>query len=108
MASISEDFKVNESWKSFGGRLVQVSHRSTELGGLNAVFSIYLPPQYDATGDRKLPVLFFLSGLTCNDQNFCQKSGAMEHASRLGIVFIAPDTSPRGAGVAGEDDSWDF
>ena len=103
-----DSFKVNESWKSFGGSLQQVSHTSAELGGLSAVFSIYLPPQYDATGASRLPVLFFLSGLTCTDQNFCQKSGAMEHAARLGIVFVAPDTSPRGAAVPGEDDGWDF
>ena len=96
------------TWKVHGGTLQQIRHVSKELGGLKATFSIYLPPNYDAAGSRAVPLLFFLSGLTCTDENFCQKSGAIQHAARTGIAFVAPDTSPRGAGVAGEDDSWDF
>ena len=55
-----------------------------------------------------VPVLFYLSGLTCNDQNFVTKAGAFEAAGKAGIALVIPDTSPRGAGIAGEDDSYDF
>ena len=55
-----------------------------------------------------LQVVFFLSGLTCTDENFIQKSGAQRVANEKGIALIAPDTSPRGLGIDGEDDSWDF
>ena len=50
----------------------------------------------------------FLSGLTCTDQNFIQKSGAQRAAAQLGIALVSPDTSPRGLGIDGEDDSYDF
>lgn len=104
--SAGSDLKILNQWKSFGGQVIQATHKSSSLGGLDARFSIYLPPQYKE--DAKLPILFWLSGLTCSDENFVQKSGAHEHAARLGIAFVAPDTSPRGAGVPGETDSWDF
>lgn len=68
-------------------------------------FTIYYPP---AAEHRKVPVLWYLSGLTCNDENFIQKSGAQRKASELGIALVAPDTSPRGLKVPGEDESWDF
>jgi S-formylglutathione hydrolase len=48
-----------------------------------------------------LPVLYWLSGLTCNEQNFITKAGAQQYAAQHGIILVAPDTSPRGAGVAG-------
>ena len=55
-----------------------------------------------------LQVAMFLSGLTCTHENFIQKSGAQHHASRLGIALVVPDTSPRGLGIEGEEDSYDF
>ena len=62
-----------------------------------------LPP------DGGFPALWWLSGLTCNDQNFCQKATpAFAAAAKEGLALVIPDTSPRGAGVAGEDESWDF
>ncbi|RVE45585.1 hypothetical protein evm_009782 [Chilo suppressalis] len=69
-------------------------------------FSIYLPPQ--AEGDVKLPVIFFLSGLTCSEQNFITKSGFQRYAAEHGIIVVGPDTSPRGIKIQGDDDSWDF
>lgn len=70
-------------------------------------FAIFLPPQIE-TGKR-LPVLYWLSGLTCTDENFMQKSGALKLASELGIVIVAPDTSPRGEDVPDDpDQSYDF
>nr|KAG5699602.1 hypothetical protein BaRGS_000718 [Batillaria attramentaria] len=68
-------------------------------------FGVYLPP---AAESGKVPVLYWLSGLTCTEQNFVTKAGAQKYASELGLIIIAPDTSPRGVGIEGEDDSYDF
>lgn len=73
--------------------------------GLPMRFSVFLPPQ--AEGGR-VPVLFFLAGLTCTEETFMIKAGAQRYAARHGLMLVAPDTSPRGAGVPGEDDDWDF
>jgi S-formylglutathione hydrolase len=70
------------------------------------VFAVYLPPQAQAGGT--LPVLYWLSGLTCTDENFSTKAGAQRYAAEHGVILVMPDTSPRGAGIAGEDDSYDF
>lgn len=92
--------------KSFGGWHKRYRHRSATLG-CDMVFAIYLPPQ--AESGRKLPVLYWLSGLTCTDENFMQKAGAQRLAAELGIIIVAPDTSPRGADVPGDPDgAWDF
>jgi S-formylglutathione hydrolase len=92
--------------RSFGGRHRRYRHRSEALD-CDMTFAIYLPPQVDA-GARP-PVLYWLSGLTCTDENFMQKAGAQRLAAELGIVIVAPDTSPRGAGVPGDPDgAWDF
>ncbi|MEN3110208.1 S-formylglutathione hydrolase [Uliginosibacterium paludis] len=92
--------------KSFGGWHKRYRHRSATLG-CDMVFAIYLPPQ--AESGRKLPVLYWLSGLTCTDENFMQKAGAQRLAAELGLIIVAPDTSPRGAEVPGDPDgAWDF
>jgi len=71
-------------------------------------FAVFLPPA--AIGDNavKVPVLYWLSGLTCTDQNFMQKAGAQKLAAQLGLAIVCPDTSPRGLDLPGEDDSYDF
>lgn len=86
--------------KSFGGWNKQYSHHSTSLN-CQMRFAIYLPPQ-TLTG-AKVPVLYWLSGLTCSDENFMQKANAQRIAAELGIAIVAPDTSPRGDDVADED-----
>jgi len=83
--------------KMFGGCYKRCSHFSTSTD-CTMTFSIYLPPQVES-GDR-LPVFYWLSGLTCTDENFMQKAGAQRVAAELGIVLVAPDTSPRGDDVA--------
>jgi len=90
--------------KSFGGWHKQYSHVSATLN-CNMRFAIFLPPQ--ASTGAKVPVLYWLSGLTCSDENFMQKAGAQRLAAELGIAIVAPDTSPRGEGVA-NDDSYDL
>nr|3S8Y_A Chain A, Esterase APC40077 [Oleispira antarctica] len=90
--------------KSFGGWHKQYSHVSNTLNCAMR-FAIYLPPQ--ASTGAKVPVLYWLSGLTCSDENFMQKAGAQRLAAELGIAIVAPDTSPRGEGVA-DDEGYDL
>lgn len=95
--------KLNES-KSFGGWQSQYSHQSNALH-CNMRFAVYLPPQ--ASQVNKVPVLYWLSGLTCSDENFMQKAGAQRMAAELGMAIVASDTSPRGDNVA-NDDAYDL
>ncbi|WP_041521717.1 S-formylglutathione hydrolase [Gilvimarinus agarilyticus] len=87
--------------KSFGGWHKQYQHQSTALN-CSMRFAIYLPPATSA--GVKVPVLYWLSGLTCTDENFMQKAGAFRAAAELGVAIVAPDTSPRGEGVADAPD----
>ncbi|UIF90451.1 S-formylglutathione hydrolase [Cupriavidus sp. UYPR2.512] len=80
-------------------------HDSAAIG-LPMRFSVYLPPQAQAGG--KVPVLFYLAGLTCTEETFMIKAGAQRFAAEHGLMLVAPDTSPRGAGLPGEADAWDF
>lgn len=92
--------------KSFGGWHKRYRHRSSILG-CDMVFAIYLPPQ--AEQGVELPVLYWLSGLTCTDENFMQKAGAFRAAAELGLVLVAPDTSPRGEAVPDDPEgAYDF
>ena len=96
--------EIFASNKSFGGWNKMFSHFSESCGGIMKC-SIYLPPKADL---EKVPVLYWLSGLTCTHENFITKAGAQQTASELGLILVAPDTSPRGAGVDGEDDHYDL
>jgi len=91
----------------FGGVQRFYSFQSDAIG-LPMRYSVYLPPGFDAAGSEPLPVLFYLAGLTCTEETFMTKAGAQRVAAQEGIILVAPDTSPRGAGVPGETDSWDF
>lgn len=99
--------EVISSNRSFGGWHKRYRHHSTALN-CEMVVAVYLPPQAEES-DAALPVLYWLSGLTCTDENFMQKAGAHRVAAELGIVLVAPDTSPRGDYVADDpDEAWDF
>jgi S-formylglutathione hydrolase len=88
---------------SFGGWQDVYEHDSQLLGG-SARFAVYLPPQ---AAQEPCPVLYWLSGLTCTEQNFITKAGAQAHAAAHGLILVAPDTSPRGASVA-DDPAYDL
>ena len=98
------DLTLLSSTKSFGGWIKRYQHLSNTLD-CTMTFSIFLPPRAEAGA---VPLLWWLSGLTCTDENFMQKAGAQQLASKLGIAIICPDTSPRGVKIKGEDDAYDF
>lgn len=93
-----------EQHASFGGRQEVWTHASDVLGCTMKV-GVYLPEA--ALRGERCPVLYWLSGLTCTEQNFITKANAQAHAARHGIVVVAPDTSPRGDGVA-DDPAYDL
>lgn len=83
--------------RAFGGRHCRYTHQSA-VNNCKMTFAVYMPPF--ATEENPVPVLYWLSGLTCTDENFMQKAGAMKMAAELGMAIVAPDTSPRGDDVA--------
>lgn len=92
--------------RMFGGWQKRFTHQS-ETTQCEMTFGIYLPPQVEQ--GQKVPVLYWLSGLTCNDENFTHKAGAQRLAAELGMAIVMPDTSPRGEGVPDDADGhWDF
>jgi S-formylglutathione hydrolase len=99
-----EGLTTLEEHASFGGTQGFYEHASDTIG-LPMRFGVYLPPQ---AAQGPVPVLYYLAGLTCNEQTFAIKAGAQQHAARLGIALVTPDTSPRGTGVKGADQDWDF
>jgi S-formylglutathione hydrolase len=103
---LSETFlhKVSSN-KCFGGELTKYKFKSAALGALDANFNLFLPPQ---SKESKVPVLVYLAGLTCTEDNGAQKGGFLKEASAQGLAVLFPDTSPRGAGIEGEDNDWDF
>ena len=91
--------------KSFGGDQMRFTHASKACN-CDMTFAIYLPP---AAEHGPVPVLYWLSGLTCTDENFVTKAGAQDFAAEHGLAIVAPDTSPRGEGVADDPDgAYDF
>lgn len=96
--------QVAES-RSFGGRQLRFQHRS-EVLDCTMHYSLYLPLQAE---EQPVPLLTWLSGLTCTDENFVHKAGAQRAAAQHGVAILAPDTSPRGEGVPDDPDgAWDF
>jgi S-formylglutathione hydrolase len=95
--------KVSGS-RCFGGTQSVYSHESRETG-TSMRFGVFLPPQAEASA---VPVLYWLSGLTCTEENFIVKAGAQRVAAELGLALVVPDTSPRGLKIPGEAESYDF
>ena len=90
-----------------GGTFGLYAHRSDALGGLETRFAVFVPGG-DATPGAPVPVLYALAGLTCDETTFATKSGVLRFAARHRLAMVFPDTSPRGAGIPGEDADWDF
>ena len=93
-----------ESIKEFGGYLNRYRHDSISCN-CQMTFSVYLPPQAE---QAKVPAVYWLSGLTCTDDNVRTKAGAQRYAAELGIALVMPDTSPRGNDVADEAERYDL
>ena len=90
--------------RCFGGVQRFYKHDSREIG-LPMQFAVYLPPQ---AAEGPVPVLIYLAGLTCTEETATIKAGAQPWAARHGLALVMPDTSPRGANLPGDSDSWDF
>ncbi|WP_036482484.1 S-formylglutathione hydrolase [Myxosarcina sp. GI1] len=88
----------------FGGTVAYYSHASVTCN-CEMNFAVYIPPQAKT---QPVPILYYLSGLTCTEENFTVKAGAQKYASAYGIMLVAPDTSPRNLGIPGADDDWDI
>jgi S-formylglutathione hydrolase len=88
----------------FGGTVGFYRHAS-QVCAAEMRFSVYLPPQAQT---QSLPVLYFLSGLTCTEENFMVKAGGQQFAAAAGLILVVPDTSPRNTGIPGEDLDWDL
>lgn len=90
--------RVHDGWQ------IRYQHHSASLN-CDMIFGVFVPPQAETA---RVPVLYWLSGLTCTDENFAQKAGAQRLASELGLAIVCSDTSPRGTNLPGEHDDWDF
>src|SRR5690606_25302621 len=102
--SMSENLEVISRHRCFEGTQTFYKHASGTIG-LPMRFSVFVPPQAE---QGRVPVLFYLAGLTCTEETFMIKAGAQRRAAELGLMLVSPDTSPRGAGVPGGDDDRDF
>jgi S-formylglutathione hydrolase len=98
------DFEILSEQACFGGVQGFYRHRSRECA-CPMRFAVYRPPQ---AGNARVPVLYYLAGLTCTEETFMVKAGAQRLAARLGLMLVAPDTSPREPRIPGDDEDWDF
>ncbi|CAE6486493.1 S-formylglutathione hydrolase FrmB [Nitrosomonas nitrosa] len=96
--------EIRSTHRCFSGTQSFYQHTS-EIIGLPMRFSVYQPPQAQ---EKKVPVLFFLAGLTCTEETFMIKAGAQRVASQLGMMLVSMDTSPRQTGIDGEADDWEI
>ncbi|NET55763.1 MAG: S-formylglutathione hydrolase [Symploca sp. SIO2E6] len=101
---MSKGLKLVSENQCFGGTVGFYTHQSQTCQG-EMRFAVYQPPQAQS---QRVPVLYFLSGLTCTEENFMIKAGAQRFAAKYGLMLVAPDTSPRNTGIEGEDDDWDL
>ncbi len=101
---MSGALNVVSEQRAFGGVVGYYTHASAACAG-QMRFSVYRPPQAQA---GPVPVLYYLAGLTCTEETFMIKAGAQRLAAEAGLMLVAPDTSPRDAGLKGEDEDWDF
>ena len=96
--------QLRSEYRCFDGTVAYYSHQSATCN-CEMNFAVYLPPQ---ARSQSVPILYYLSGLTCNEENFITKAGAQRSAAELGIMLVAPDTSPRNTGIPNENEEWDL
>lgn len=101
---MSNSLQLRSQNLCFGGTVAYYSHPSTTCN-CQMNFAVYLPLQAKS---QPVPILYYLSGLTCTEENFTVKAGAQKYAAEYGIMLVAPDTSPRNLGIPGEDEDWDI
>jgi S-formylglutathione hydrolase len=97
-------FEVVSQHRCFGGTVGFYKHEAASTA-CSMKFAVFTPPQAQS---GRVPVLYYLAGLTCTEETFMIKAGAQRVAAELGIMLVAPDTSPRGVKLPGDTDSWDF
>ena len=101
---MSDSLSLKSESRCFDGKVAYYSHYSNSCN-CQMNFAVYLPPLAQS---QSVPVLYYLSGLTCTEENFMTKAGAQRYAAESGIMLVAPDTSPRNTGIPGEDEAWDL
>jgi S-formylglutathione hydrolase len=101
---MSTSLSLRSEFRCFDGTVAYYTHYSDSCN-CDMNFAVYLPPQAQS---QPVPILYYLSGLTCTEENFITKAGAQRYAAELGIMLVVPDTSPRNTGILGEDDTWDL
>ncbi|BAZ43918.1 S-formylglutathione hydrolase [Chondrocystis sp. NIES-4102] len=101
---MSTSLRLTSEFRCFNGTVAYYTHHSTSCN-CDMNFAVYLPPQAQS---QAVPILYYLSGLTCTAENFITKAGAQAYAAQWGIMLVVPDTSPRNTGIPGEDDTWDL
>jgi S-formylglutathione hydrolase len=97
-------FDTTSTHRAFGGTVGFYKHASS-VNACTMKFAVFTPPQAEK---GRVPVLYYLAGLTCTEDTFMIKAGAQRVAAELGLMLVAPDTSPRGVPLPGDSDSWDF
>ena len=95
---------LKSEYRCFDGTVAYYSHLSSTCD-CEMNFAVYLPSQ---TESQSVPILYYLSGLTCTEENFITKAGAQQYAAQYGIMLVVPDTSPRNTGIPGENETWDL
>jgi S-formylglutathione hydrolase len=100
---MTSSLRLASEHRCFGGTVAYSRHDSDVCGG-EMRFAVYLPPQARA---GEVPVLYFLSGLTCTEETFLIKAGAQRLAAELGLMLVVPDTSPRDTGIPNENADWE-
>jgi S-formylglutathione hydrolase len=98
------ELTIRSQHRCFDGTVIYCSHLS-QCCHHPMNFAVYVPPQ---AKNQAVPILYYLSGLTCTDENFTVKAGAQRYAAQYGILLVIPDTSPRNTGIPGEDDAYDL
>jgi len=101
---MTNSLKLKSEYRCFDGTVTYYAHQSSTCN-CQMNFAIYLPPQAQS---QPVPILYYLSGLTCTEENFMTKAGAQQYAAEFGVALVVSDTSPRNTGIPGEEDAWDL